>query len=132
MILVDTSVWIDFFDHPNTKYAKELKSLIEKDEDICLIDLILTEILQGIRNEKIFNQVKEDLTKFTILRANNLELYIKAANIYRACRKKGKTVSKTIDVIIAAITIENNLVLFHKDRDFDLIADCTELKVLSL
>jgi predicted nucleic acid-binding protein len=129
---VDTSVWIDFFDHPNTKYAKELESLIEKDEDICLTDLILTEILQGIRNEKIFNQVKEALTKFTILRADDLELYIKAANIYRACRKKGKTVSKTIDVIIAAIAIENNLVLFHKDSDFNLIADCTGLKVLSL
>lgn len=132
MILVDTSVWIDFFDHPNASYAKELKSLIENDEDICLIDLILTEILQGIRNEKIFAQVKEYLTNFTILRADDLELYIKAANIYCACRKKGKTVSKTIDVIIAAIAIENNLVLFHKDKDFDLIADCTGLKILCL
>ena len=129
MILVDTSVWIDFFDHPTSAYAKELKILIEKDEDICLIDLILTEILQGVKDDKLFNQAKECLTKFPILRADDLNLYIQAANIYRACRKKGKTVSKTTDVIIAAIAIENSLVLFHKDKDFDLIADCTELKI---
>ncbi len=129
MILVDASVWIDFFDHPNSLYAKELKNLIEKDEDLCLIDLILTEILQGIKGEEIFEQVKEYLINFPVIRASGLELYIHAATIYRLCRKKGKTINKTIDVIIAAIAIENNLLLFHKDKDFDSIAACTELKI---
>lgn len=129
MILVDTSVWIDFFDYPDSIYARELKDLIEKDEDLCLLDLNLTEILQGIRNEKVFNEIKEELTQFPILRASGLETYIHAANIYRLCRKTGKTITKTIDVIIAAVAIENNLFLFHKDKDFDLIAACTGLKI---
>lgn len=129
MLLVDTSVWIDLFDHPSSRYAKELKDLIENEEDICLIDLNLTEILQGIKDDNIFWQVKEYLTQFPILRADSLETYTHAADIYRLCRKKGKTITKTVDVIIAAIAIENNLPLFHNDNDFNLIADCTELKI---
>ena len=129
MILVDTSVWIDLFDHPGSVYARRLKDLIEKDQDICLTDLNLTEILQGIKDEEIFKQVKEYLTKFPILRASSLETYIHAANIYRLCRKRGKTITKTIDIIIAAIAIENDLGLFHNDKDFDLIANCTKLKI---
>jgi len=131
LILVDTSVWIDFFDHPGSVYAKELKGLIEKDEEICLLDLNLTEILQGIRDEEPFRQVKEYLTQFPIIRTAGLETHIRAANIYRLCRKRGKTITKTIDAIIAASAIENNLVLFHRDKDFDLIASCTELKIFS-
>lgn len=132
MILVDTSVWIDFFDHPSSVYAKGLSDLIEKGEDICLLDLNLTEILQGIRDEGTFEQVKEHLNQFPIVRASSLETYVHAANIYRLCRKRGKTVTKTIDVIIAAVAIENGLDLFHKDKDFDLIANCTDLKVFRM
>lgn len=131
MILVDTSVWIDFFDRSDSVYAKELKGLIEKDEEICLLDLNLTEILQGIRDEELFRQAKEYLTQFPIIRTAGLETHIHAANIYRLCRKQGKTITKTIDAIIAASAIENNLVLFHRDKDFDLIAGCTELKIFS-
>lgn len=131
MILVDTSVWIDFFDHPDSVYAKELKGLIEKDDDLCLLDLNLTEILQGIRGEELFKQVKEYLIQFPIIMTAGLETHIHAANIYRLCRKRGKTITKTIDAIIAASAIENNLVLFHRDKDFDLIASCTELKIFS-
>lgn len=132
MILVDTSVWIDFFDYPGSIYAKKLGNLIEKDEDICLLDLNLTEILQGIRDEETFKEVKEHLNQFPVVRASSLETYIHAANIYRLCRKHGKTVAKTIDVIIAAVAIENSLDLFHKDKDFDLIASCTGLKVFRM
>ncbi len=132
MILVDTSVWIDLFDHPESIYAKELEVLIEREEDLCLTDLNLTEILQGIKDEKIFRQVKEYLTQFPIIRAFSLETYIRAANIYRLCRKKGKSITKTIDAIIAAIAIENSLILFHNDKDFNLIADCTNLNIFNL
>ena len=129
LILVDTSVWIDFFDHPHSPHAKELKRLIEADADICLIDINLTEILQGIKDEKMFDLVKSYLTKFPIIRTINLDIFIQAANIYRACRRKGKTVSTTVDGIIAAVAIENSLLLFHKDKDFDSIAACTSLKI---
>jgi len=132
LILVDTSVWIDFFNHSRSVYAKKLKWLIEKGEEICLIDLTLTEILQGIRDEKTFGQIKDSLTKFPIINPISVDGYIQAANVYRLCRRKGKTISKTIDVIIATIAIENDLILFHKDKDFDLIAECTELRIFEV
>ena len=129
MILVDTSVWIDFFDHPESLYAKELKRLIEKDEELCLMDINVTEILQGIREERIFDEVKDYLTQFPVLRAKSLETYIHAADIYRSCRKRGKAMTKTIDALIASVAIENNAYVFYHDKNFDLIADCSRLKI---
>ena len=129
MILVDTSVWIDFFNHPQSPYAKHLKILIEKDADLCLIDIILTEVLQGIKNDRIFEVTKDCLLGYPILKPASLNTYISAANIYRSCRTKGITINRTIDVIISAIAIENNLSIFHNDKDFDRIAECTNLKL---
>ena len=130
MILVDTSVWIDLFNHPDSPYAQRLKGLIEKDEGLCICDIILTEILQGIKDDRIFEEVKDSLLKFPIIKAVNVETYILAANIYRLCRKKGKPLGKTIDALIAAVAIENNLALFSRDKDFVRIADCAGLKLL--
>ena len=130
MILVDTSVWIDLFNHPDSPYAQRLKGLIEKDEGLCICDIILTEILQGIKDDRIFEEVKDSLLKFPIIKAVNVETYILAANIFRLCRKKGKSLGKTIDALIAAVAIENNLALFSRDKDFVRIADCAGLKLL--
>ena len=131
MILVDTSVWIDFFNHPVSIYAAKLKSLIEQDEDICILDIILTEILQGIKDDGIFKELNEYLIQFPVIRASSLETYVSAANIYRLCRKKGKTISKTVDAIIAAAALENDVKVFSKDKDFSLIADCSGLKLFN-
>ena len=106
-------------------YAKELRSSIEKDEDICLADIIITEILQGIKDARVFDQVREQLISFPVFRADSLETYIQAANIYRLCRRRGRTISKTVDAVIASIAIEHNLIVFSKDKDFDLIAECS-------
>jgi hypothetical protein len=76
--------------------------------------------------------MKDYLLEFPIYRPKGIETYLKAAQIYRDCRKKGRTIRKTVDCIIAAICIENDLILFHKDSDFDLIKICTELKVLKV
>ena len=128
MILVDTSVWIDFFDYPDSPYAKELARLIEKDEEVCLTEMNVVEILQGIKEDKIFEEIKSHLMQFPIVRVRSLETYIQAANIYRLCRKMGKTIAKTMDAIIAAVALENGFKIFHRDKDFDSIADCTKLK----
>ncbi|MBI5236919.1 MAG: PIN domain nuclease [Deltaproteobacteria bacterium] len=130
MILVDTSVWIDFFRGADTSGRKALHKLIEDEEDICTTEIILTEILQGIKRDVDFKKVKGYLLGFPIYCPDGLDTYLRAAGIYRHCRKRGKTIRKTIDCIIAAIAIENSLTLFHNDRDFEQIAECSELKVL--
>ncbi|GMT48451.1 MAG: ribonuclease VapC [bacterium] len=130
MILVDTSVWVDFLRGANSPQQRILHRLIEEEEDISITEIILEEILQGIREDKDFKTVKDYLLNFPIHRPKGIETYLHAAGIYRDCRKKGKTVRKTVDCIIAAICLENGLILFHKDRDFDFIEECTGLKVL--
>lgn len=129
MILVDTSVWIDFFNRKDSICSNKLKELIDKEKELCLIDIIITEILQGIIDDKLFDEIKIYLLDFPIFEAKDITIYIHAAEIYRICRKNGESIRKTIDAIISAIAIENNLEIFHNDRDFNTIAKYTSLKI---
>jgi len=132
MILVDTSVWVDFFRGVNSRQRRILHSLIENEEDIAVTEIILTEILQGIKEDNNYQKVKDYLLEFPIQKPIGTETYLKAAQIYRDCRKKGKTVRKTVDCIIAAICMENDLPLLHRDSDFEIIESCTALKCYAL
>lgn len=122
MIVVDTSIWIDFF----RGNKSPLHQLIE--EDIALTEIILTEILQGIKTDKDYKKLQSLLLEFPLLRPKGLETYLKAAQIFRDCRKRGKIVRKTIDCIIAAVCIENKQTLLHNGSDFDQIEYCAALK----
>ncbi len=130
MIQVDTSVWIDLLRGIDTPESLMLQRLIADDEEISICELILTEILQGIKSDREFRNVKGYLLEFPVFRPTGIETYIRAAQIYRKCRKKGKTVRKTVDCIIAAICMENNLSILHRDNDFNIIAQCTSLNIL--
>jgi len=117
MILVDTSVWIDYFNGKDNLETDILdKSL--GNETVAIGDLILIEILQGFRADKQYNMAKEllePLQKFEML---GLDIAVKTADNYRKLRKKGITIRKTADVIIATYCIENNIPLLFTDRDF--------------
>ncbi len=128
MILVDTSVWIDFLRGVDSPHRKVLHKLIEDEEDVAITEIILTEILQGIKQDKDYNVLKDYLLEFPLYKPKGTETYLSASQIYRECRKKGKTVRKTVDCIIAAICMENDLTLLHKDSDFDQITACAGLK----
>lgn len=129
MILVDSTVWIDFFKGTDSIFRRKLHQLIEEEEGVCLTAINLTEILQGIRSDTEFERTRRYLILFPLFYARNLDTYIHAAKIYRTCRRSGNTVRKTVDCLIAAIAIENNLTLLHNDRDFDKVTACTKLKV---
>ncbi|MDH4226251.1 MAG: PIN domain nuclease [Deltaproteobacteria bacterium] len=130
MILVDASVWIDFLNGANSRERRILHRLIEEENDISLAEIIVVEVLQGIKDDDSFKKVKDYLLEFPIWKPSGIETYLKAAEIYRICRKNGKTVRKTVDCVIAAICLENDLTLLHKDSDFERISACTGLKVL--
>jgi predicted nucleic acid-binding protein len=129
MIIVDTSVWIDFLKGENSSERRMLHELIEDDQDIALTGIILTEILQGIKDEKLLNTTRDYLLEFPIYEPKSAATYINAARIYGECRKKGRTVRSTVDCIIAAVCLENNLPVLHKDRDYDINRECTGLKI---
>jgi len=129
MIVVDTTVWIDFLEARNTQYDRKLKALIEDGTSVGLTDLIYGEILQGIRDDAKFSQIREMLQAFPILRVRGLRTFEHAAAIYRACRKRGLTIRSTIDCIIAATCIESGAELYHNDRDFETIASLHDLRI---
>ena len=117
MILVDSSVWIDYFRSADTPQVALLDGLLGRSR-LAVGDLIAAEVLQGVRDEREFKLVKETLDAFDHVDLVGYELAIKASMNYRALRVLGITIRKTIDTLIATRCIENRLTLLHSDRDF--------------
>jgi len=117
MIIVDSSVWIDYFTGKRSPGAEKLDSLLGK-ELVAIGDLILIEVLQGFRAEKDFRQARKLLLSLTVVNMLDTAIAQKSAVNFRTLRKKGVTVRKTIDAIIATYCIENKFPLLHSDKDF--------------
>ncbi len=128
-MLVDTSVWIDFFAARNTAQVAVLESSIDQREDLCLCGVIITEVLQGIRDDKQYNQTESVLSNLIYLPMDQ-STFLLAANIYRTLRSRGITIRNSVDCMIAAVCIEHKADLLHNDRDFDHIADVFGLQVV--
>lgn len=129
MIVVDTSVWIDFLEAKETSFDFHLTELISRGEALALTDLIYCEILQGISEDEKFRRVRTILQNYPILRMSGLDTFEHAARIYRDCRRRGFTIRKTIDCLIAATCLEARAELYHNDRDFEAIAKVKDLKI---
>jgi len=128
-ILVDTSVWIDFFNGVNSPGAGCLNKLLKEEDPVCLSDVILAETLQGFKNHAEFESAKTHLLHFPIYSLKSPEGYIRAAQLYRTCRKEGVTIRKTIDCLIAQIALDQGHILLHHDTDFDRITAVSNLRV---
>jgi predicted nucleic acid-binding protein len=118
MIMVDSSVWIDFLGDELTPEVDVLAAHI-KDGEVLMGDLVLTEVLQGLRSDREFRVVRRSLSALDTARLVTPSLAIKSAQNYRTLRKLGITVRKTIDCLIATWCIENNVPLLHSDKDFE-------------
>jgi predicted nucleic acid-binding protein len=127
VIFVDSSVWIDYFRGVTTKETELLDKLLGT-EPIAIGDLVLTEVLQGFKSERDFNQAKKLLTTLVMVDMLGQEIAIQAARNFRFLRERGITVRKTIDTIIATYCIENDLALLHSDRDFDAFVEHLNLR----
>ena len=129
MILVDTSAWIDYFNGTESPVADALDLAL--DEDPVLIgDLIYCELLQGFKENKAVYQVQLLLSNLQRCDLGGFDIAHKAAENYRFLRKKGVTIRKTIDVLIATYCIENNIRLLHNDQDFTILQKHLPLKTV--
>lgn len=128
-LLVDSSVWIDYFNGRETAQTTYLDTVLGYQE-IVLGDLILSEVLQGFRLEKDYARARSALLKFQVLDMIGLENALQSAAFYRSLRKKGITVRKTIDCLIATFCIQRELHLLHSDHDFDAFEEHLNLKVI--
>ncbi len=131
MILVDSSVWIDYFNGKTTPKTDWLDSALGN-QPILTGDIILTEVLQGFQNDKDFKTAKSLLLDFPVMEMLGQELAIKSALNYRHLRKRGVTIRKTIDVIIGSFCIDNNFSLLHDDRDFCPLEKYLNLKTVQI
>ena len=127
MILVDTSVWIDYFNGKQSWQTDVLDHMLSN-VPIIMGDLILTEVLQGFKSDKDYEAAKNYLDDLPFRQIGGYNVAIQSAQNYRHLRKVGVTVRKTIDVIIATFCIIEGLTLLHDDRDFDPIASRFPLK----
>lgn len=117
MTVVDSSVWIEFLagrQHRETDWLKE-----QAESSLCIPDLVLLEILQGIRQPATFDRIRDSLLSFTVVETTNQTSCIAAARNYRLLRQRGLTVRSTVDVLIATFCIAEGYSLLHRDRDFD-------------
>ncbi len=133
MVLVDTSVMIDYLRGNEDDTILTLQRIIDNNIPFGINSFIYQEVLQGVATEKDFIKVKKYLgtQRFYELK-DKRESYASAAKIYFQCRKKGMTINSTIDCLIAQTAIENNLYLLHNDLDFDNIAKVADLKIFNL
>ena len=118
MILVDSSVWIDFFRGTITPQTERLDDLLGS-EPLVVGDLILAEVLQGFGSERDFNQARKLLTALDVVDLGGQDIAIQAARNFRTLRAKGLTIRKTIDTLIATRCIESDYSLLFSDRDFE-------------
>ena len=131
-VLVDTSVWIDFFNNVETKEADLLYSYIEEDYPVYLCALILQEILQGFNRDKDYNIAKDLLLSYPFLRTEPIKFAVGASDLYRRLKKKGKIIRKSNDCMIAYHAIHYNIPVLHRDRDFSMMAQYSRLKIVML
>ena len=129
MVIVDTSVWIDFLaGRSNVETEWLARELVQ--QRMGLTDLILCEVLQGVRGERAFAKVQEQLLEFEVFDSGGAEVAVAAARNYRSLREQGLTVRTTIDCLIATFCLENGHSLLHRDRDFDVFEKSLGLRVV--
>lgn len=129
MIVADSSVWIDFLNGVDGPQVEMLDRLLDR-ETVATGDLILTEVLQGIRDDREFLRVSSLMAALPRHEMAGLDIALKSARNYRRLRAEGITVRKTMDLLIGTFCIENGLTLLHRDRDFDAMERGLGLKVL--
>lgn len=128
MIFLDSTVLIDYFNGINNWQVDVLDSILGK-ELVVIGDYVLTEVLQGFRSDKEYQKAKTILLSFPCFDIGGKEMALQSAKNYRYLRKKGVTVRKTIDSMIATFCIENKLTLLHNDKDFEPFEKHLKLKV---
>lgn len=131
-VLVDTSVWIDFFNGHPSPHAKTLEHLIREDADLVTCGWVVSEVLQGFRQVKSVSAIERHFREMEWLTPHEPDTYIEAADLFRRLRLRGITVRSTIDCLIAILAARHDALILAKDRDLSLITESNLLDVRSM
>lgn len=127
-VLVDTSAWADFLNGFPSPAAEALADLLRGDDDVCTCGLVVAEVFQGLRRDEPRETIRRSFEDLIFLEPAGIRLYLRAAEVYRRLRERGRTVRSTVDCIIAAIAEDNGCAVLARDRDIDTILDSGFLK----
>ena len=129
MVIVDSTVWVDYFNGKHNPQTDWLDARLDR-ERLGLTTIILAEVLQGVRDERVAARVERELLKLEIFDATGIALAVQAARNCRILSGRGQTVRKTIDVLIATFCMDEGHSLLHRDRDFDPFEELLGLSVV--
>jgi len=129
VVIVDTTVWVDYFQGVENPETHWLNTQLDR-RRLGLTDIILCEVLQGVRDEGVAKEVERRLLTLEVFETGGVALAREAARNYRALRSRGHTVRKTIDCLIATFCLRQQHSLLHRDRDFDPFETFLELSVV--
>ena len=127
-VLVDTSAWADFLNGFPSPAADALAELLRGDDDVCTCGIVVAEVFQGLRRHEGRDAIRRSFEDLIFLEPSGIRLYLRAAELYRSLRERGRTVRSTVDCIIAATAEDAGCALLARDRDMDAIIDSGLLK----
>jgi predicted nucleic acid-binding protein len=130
--MVDTSVWVDFFNGHPSRQADALAHLIREEADLVTCGLIVSEVLQGLRQAKSRTTIERHFREMDWLSPEEPDTYIEAAELFRSLRARGITIRSTIDCVIANLAAHHDALILSKDRDLTLIVESKLLKLRSM
>lgn len=129
MVIVDTTVWVDYFQGVENPETEWLNTELDR-QRLGVVDLILCEVLQGVRDEVSAREVERSLLRLEMFETGGLNLARESARNYRTLRRRGRTVRRTIDCLIATFCLRGEHSLLHRDRDFDPFEEFLGLSVI--
>jgi predicted nucleic acid-binding protein len=122
-ILIDTSVWVDFLNGYPSPERAAVADLLTSDHEVCTCGVVIAEVFQGLRREKGRAQLGELFREMTFLDPSGVDLYFRAAELYRRLRERGRTIRSTIDCLIAVLAEETGSAILVRDRDLTIILE---------
>ncbi len=122
-VLVDTSAWVDFLNGHDSPECKALSSLIEGEDELCTCGVIVAEVFHGLRRDKGRDELLRLFRELVFLEPAGIDPYLRAAELYRGLRQKGRTVRSTIDCLIAMLADEHGCLVLARDRDLESILE---------
>lgn len=131
MLVVDTSVWIDFLNTFPSWQARYLEKAVRNDYKIIVLGIVTTEILCGIKNKKEADKISNLLEPYSEDNYIMNQDFVEAATIYRTCRSKGLTIRSVIDCLIAQFCIRTKCALLAKDKDYAVISEFFSLNLIT-
>ena len=128
MMIVDSNTWVDFFNGVESPHSQRLDSALSEEEDLAVVPIVLTEVLQGFRSDSGFRRARNVLTALPAIHPD-IDRHVRAAQLFRSLRGKGVTVRGAVDCVIAQTCLDANCALLSPDRDFEHIARHTALRL---